>query len=428
MVSPARLLLSHQDDRRLAALAGAGHEPAFEAIVRRHHGALLRHSARIVGADRAEDVLQQALLNAYRALLRGDEVADLAPWLHRVVHNAALSALRSHPQAASELDGAEATVLAAESAEDAVARRERLRETVASVRDLPDRQREALLLQAAEGRSYDEIAAHLGLTDGAVRQLLNRARGRLRAGVTVLTPIDLLLRLGGTEAQAAAAVLAAGGAGGAGLLAKGAVVAAGVAALGGAATVVSAAPDVRPAAPATTPVASAGSPTAAARVSDTAAGARVVLRGEHPVHDQDDRRAPALPAGSETPQGTPSPRTSPAAPVPGARADRPVTAVDPRRDEPRRVQEDDDEDEDAPEQPDSQVADDSGDRDGQQGDGGDDGPDRPEPAEPQDVEDADDDVQEGPEQSDADEDERRPATAGSPDPSQPGDDDDPSTD
>ena len=50
--------------------------------------------AALLGEARAEDVVQQALLAAWAALRRGDDVRDLRPWLHRIVHNTALNALR----------------------------------------------------------------------------------------------------------------------------------------------------------------------------------------------------------------------------------------------------------------------------------------------------------------------------------------------
>jgi hypothetical protein len=60
-----------------------------------------------------------------------------------------------------------------------------------AVRDLPERQRDAVVLRELEGRSYEEIAAALGVTGGAVRQLLNRARTNLRAAATAVTPLGL---------------------------------------------------------------------------------------------------------------------------------------------------------------------------------------------------------------------------------------------
>lgn len=74
--TPAVLLRS-QSDERLVALSRAGHEPAFETIVRRYRRPLLAASRRMVEDGRAEDVLQQALLAAWGALCRGDEVRDL---------------------------------------------------------------------------------------------------------------------------------------------------------------------------------------------------------------------------------------------------------------------------------------------------------------------------------------------------------------
>src|SRR3954452_4351860 len=168
---------------------------------------------------RAEDAVQQAFVNAYRALRDGDADVNLRPWLYRIAHNAALNVLRSagadHLQVDEQIDGVETPPQALE-------RGERLRSVVTAVRELPERQRDALVLQALEGRSYDEIAVELGVSDGAVRQLLNRARITLRQGATSLTPAALLVRLGGAlEApvtERVAQVVA--GAGGGAALAK----------------------------------------------------------------------------------------------------------------------------------------------------------------------------------------------------------------
>ena len=101
MPSPSLSLLRTQTDDRLVKLARDGHERAFEAIVHRYRRPLLATARRIAGDARAEDALQQALLSAWTALLRGDDVHDLRPWLFRVVHNTALNTLRS---AGPELD------------------------------------------------------------------------------------------------------------------------------------------------------------------------------------------------------------------------------------------------------------------------------------------------------------------------------------
>src|SRR5918912_3519376 len=94
MTSPSVKLLRTQSDARLVALAAAGHERAFEAIVERYRRPLLRHCRRYLPEARAEDALQQALVSAWSALRRGDEVRELRPWLYRIVHNTALNQLR----------------------------------------------------------------------------------------------------------------------------------------------------------------------------------------------------------------------------------------------------------------------------------------------------------------------------------------------
>ena len=95
---PARLarrpVLSTQSDERLVDLVRAGSEPAFETIVERYRRALMRYVSRLLPPERAEDVVQQAFVNAYEAMQRGDAELNLKPWLYRIAHNAALNALR----------------------------------------------------------------------------------------------------------------------------------------------------------------------------------------------------------------------------------------------------------------------------------------------------------------------------------------------
>ena len=146
----------------------------------------------MLSAERAEDVIQQAFLRALRAMRADERPLDLRPWLYTIAHNAALNALRDRTVPSDTL---EEEIDGVERPEQAFERREGLREVVAAVGALPERQRDALVLRELEGRSYEEIAVKLGVSDGAVRQLLNRARNPLRAGVTAVTPYGLLAGL-----------------------------------------------------------------------------------------------------------------------------------------------------------------------------------------------------------------------------------------
>jgi RNA polymerase sigma factor (sigma-70 family) len=225
-------LLRTQSDRRLAALAADGHDRAFEAIVERYRRPLQRYLRRLLSEALAEDVLQASFVRAWQALRTGTDVRELRPWLYRIAHNQALNTLRA---AGSALPAATED-LPAVSLETEVERREELRETLHGIQALPERQRAALVAVAVADRTHADVAAELGMSDGALRQLLLRARTTLRAAATALTPYPLMTWLaGGQEATAARVAEVAVGAGGAGVTIKAgaAVLAAGAVVAGG---------------------------------------------------------------------------------------------------------------------------------------------------------------------------------------------------
>ena len=197
---PARLarrpVLSTQSDERLVDLVRAGSEPAFETIVERYRRALMRYVSRLLPPERAEDVVQQSFVNAYEAMHRDGAELNLKPWLYRIAHNTALNALRDRGLQHDELDE---RIDGVERPDQALERAQGLRDVLVAVQALPDRQRDAIVLRELEGRSYEEIALALGVTDGAVRQLLNRARNSLRAAAAAATPMPLLTRLASAD-------------------------------------------------------------------------------------------------------------------------------------------------------------------------------------------------------------------------------------
>jgi RNA polymerase sigma factor (sigma-70 family) len=181
-------VLASQSDERLTELSRAGSETAFEALVVRHRPDLVRVCARIVGDGDAEEAVQEALMRAHGALLRGHEVRSAPAWLRRIARNSALNLLRTRSarmESARECAGVEQGV-----AEERLS----VDELTAALRALAPRQREAIVMRELEGRSYAEIADRLGTSPGAVRQLLNRARTAVRARLAALLPWDGLLR------------------------------------------------------------------------------------------------------------------------------------------------------------------------------------------------------------------------------------------
>jgi RNA polymerase sigma factor (sigma-70 family) len=210
-------LLRAQSDARLTALAAAGHDRAFEAIVERYRRPLSRYLRRLLSEPLAEDVLQATFVRGWQALASGTEVRDLGPWLYRIAHNQAVNALR----AAGAGLAAVAEEPVAASTEIQVERREDLRQALHGIGALPDRQRAALVAVAVDDRSHADVAAELGLSDGALRQLLLRARTALRTAATALTPYPLVSWLSaGSEVSAARMAEVAAGAGGIGVAVK----------------------------------------------------------------------------------------------------------------------------------------------------------------------------------------------------------------
>jgi RNA polymerase sigma factor (sigma-70 family) len=206
---------SAHGDARLAELAAAGSDRAFEAIVHRYRRPMLRYCSRLLPGGRAEDAVQQALVKAHAALRTGTRPTDLSAWLFGIAHNEAVSGLRQRGWGHEPLD---ASFDGVERPDEAVERRERLEWVVRSIEALPERQREAIVLRELEGRSYEEIAARLDVSLGSVRQLLNRARNALRAAAGAMAPpfarlAELLSSSGaGSGAKAGLAAIVATGA------------------------------------------------------------------------------------------------------------------------------------------------------------------------------------------------------------------------
>lgn len=185
-----RPLLRAQSDRRLIVLAREGSEPAFETLVERYRSELLSHCRRLLlPAAAAEDAVQIALLDAWRALERGTEVREPRAWMHTIVHRAALAGLRDsgydHAELSDALEGGEAP-------EEDLERRTAVRQALAGLAALPELQREALLRTAVEGQSHTAAAAAMGVEESALRGLVYRGRATLRGAATALTPGPLL--------------------------------------------------------------------------------------------------------------------------------------------------------------------------------------------------------------------------------------------
>jgi RNA polymerase sigma-70 factor (ECF subfamily) len=172
-------------DIDLARLAADGDRGAFHAIVDRHAPGLFRlaRSLSKCSAD-AEDVVQDALLAAYRGIGSFDGRSSLKTWLARIVMKRSISAWRKNKRhrAAVMLDVSHEAVVSNGRASinggtTAVDQRIDL-ETV--LPDLAAEYREIFVLREIQGLSYAEIGQTLGIPAGTVDSRLHRARAELR--------------------------------------------------------------------------------------------------------------------------------------------------------------------------------------------------------------------------------------------------------
>lgn len=174
VAAPFSRLLS---DERLTRRAVGGDERAFAAIFNRYHQSLYRFCLAIVGnPDDASEALQNTMIKVLRALPGEERKIELKPWLYRIAHNEAIDLIRRRRET-RELD-VEQVAPGYGLAEDA-ATRERLRRLLTDLRELPERQREVLVMRELAGLGFEEIGIALDTSGAVARQTLYEARQSL---------------------------------------------------------------------------------------------------------------------------------------------------------------------------------------------------------------------------------------------------------
>jgi RNA polymerase sigma factor (sigma-70 family) len=154
-------------------------EELFHEHSRRIYAYCLR---RLGSPEEAEDAVQATYLNACRSLLSGFEPQVAQAWLYKVAHNVCLTKQRSYRRR-SRVERPEDI----QSIEEFIAAPEEHGEELLGIEDalagLPEQQRRAILLREWQGLSYREVAAEMGLSQGAVETLIFRARRSLAAAL-----------------------------------------------------------------------------------------------------------------------------------------------------------------------------------------------------------------------------------------------------
>ena len=176
------------DDHRLIADCLQGRTAAFGELVRRYQDRLYNSVYRLVdNAEDAQDVVQDAFLNAYQSLgsFKGD--SQFFTWLYRIAFNTSVSLKRKQRVALALKTGrvgAGATEPLDTSdcsrPEYALEKAEQERRIQAALNRLSPEHRTVLILKDMEGQKYEAMAEILQVPIGTIRSRLHRARIELR--------------------------------------------------------------------------------------------------------------------------------------------------------------------------------------------------------------------------------------------------------
>ncbi len=192
MTSAANAPKARTEDDDLVPRIAAGDQAAFETLMRRHNGKLFRIARAILKDDAdAEDVLQEAYLQAYRRIgdFRGG--AQLATWLTRIVINEALMRLRKQKRDRVVVPFGDSQSMTSEQAaasadnrteppSDAALRAEVRRMLERRIDELPVAFRTVFVMRDVEDMTVQETAECLAIPPATVRSRLFRARALLR--------------------------------------------------------------------------------------------------------------------------------------------------------------------------------------------------------------------------------------------------------
>lgn len=152
----------------------------FESTVRREMPVLFRVARRMgCTAEEAEDVVQSAVIKAYRAWDKFDG-RHVRSWLIRIVRNERLMALRSRESDHASLDESDSYEVPDEPFWDNLEAKLNAEKIMEELQALPEIYRLAVHLCDVEDMSYEEAAAAMDVPVGTVRSRLFRARTMLR--------------------------------------------------------------------------------------------------------------------------------------------------------------------------------------------------------------------------------------------------------
>jgi RNA polymerase sigma-70 factor, ECF subfamily len=160
----------------------------FAVLFRRHAAVIQRYVTRRIGPHAADDVVAETFLAAFRqrGSFRAAGSGDALPWLYGIATNLVRRHWRTEVQQLRVLARTGADPVVADFAprvDESVSAASANAALAAGLAALPAAQRDALLLVAWGGLTYEQVAAATGVPLGTVQSRISRARRRLRAAL-----------------------------------------------------------------------------------------------------------------------------------------------------------------------------------------------------------------------------------------------------
>ncbi len=160
-----------------------GDAAAYQTLYQRYSKAMYNTSLRIVNTSAdAEDVLQEAFLDAFRSLNDFHYRSTFGAWLKKIVINKSINTLRKRRAHLVEIDDNSETgvyALPQEEQRDEAEVAYQVTEVKKAIQKLPDGYRTVLSLYLLEGYDHEEIAGILSISHNTVRTQYVRAKQKL---------------------------------------------------------------------------------------------------------------------------------------------------------------------------------------------------------------------------------------------------------
>jgi RNA polymerase sigma-70 factor (ECF subfamily) len=170
------------EDPDVVRAAQRGDPGAMDDLARSYYRPALRVAVRLLGnVEDATDATQEAFLRVHRAIRDFRSPWSFRPWLLRIVRNVCFSELRRRRASVETVELGDVDVADPVAVEEVVVERADVAALTQRLGALPAPHRDVIVLRDIEGCSSNEAARRLGISAGALRVRLHRARRELRA-------------------------------------------------------------------------------------------------------------------------------------------------------------------------------------------------------------------------------------------------------